>query len=204
MHCGPSNLQKAVYPSKPFHSWKFCLYLHPPEAWDLVEIFSVFFWRKEIFVSELMFSRHTILWYPNLIYTGNYKFDLAHSGYLSCGIPDGETYVLTGGGEHNFVTRSQNGVESSTSCEVFGGFSWMSVCRYNVKGFVEELPTLPKARKAHACTSLPNQVTKRFHRCIISRLHLSRSSSCFLGLCRGWWNVRFFRICRVVYVLRGH
>lgn len=65
---GPSNLQKAVYPSKPFHSWKFCLYLHPPEAWDLVEIFSVFFWRKEIFVSELMFSRHTILWYPNLIY----------------------------------------------------------------------------------------------------------------------------------------
>ena len=32
-------------------------------------------------------------------------------------------------------------------------------CRYNVNGFVEELPPLPKARRAHACTSLPNQVT---------------------------------------------
>ena len=33
------------------------------------------------------------------------------------------------------------------------------MCRYNVNGFVEELPPLPKARRAHACTSLPNQVT---------------------------------------------
>ena len=55
-----------------------------------------------------------------------------------------------------------NRVGSSTNFEVFVGFSWMSLCRYNVKGFVEELPALPKARKAHACTSLPKQVTKRF------------------------------------------
>ena len=34
-------------------------------------------------------------------------FTLAHSGDRSCGIPDGETFVIVGGGEqiHKFVTR---------------------------------------------------------------------------------------------------
>ena len=48
--------------------------------------------------SKMIFTSH--------YFTGSYTFDLTHSGYLSCGIPDGETYVLTGGGKHNFVTRS--------------------------------------------------------------------------------------------------
>ena len=32
-------------------------------------------------------------------------FDLAHNGYLTCGIPDADSFVLTGGLLHNFVTR---------------------------------------------------------------------------------------------------
>ena len=34
-------------------------------------------------------------------------FTLAHSGDRSCGIPDGETFVIVGGGEqiHKFATR---------------------------------------------------------------------------------------------------
>jgi len=60
------------------------------------------------------------------------SFDLRHSGDWSCGIPDaGDTIVLTGGEIHNYVTR------------------------YNVNGFVEELPQLPENRYAHACSALP-------------------------------------------------
>ena len=37
---------------------------------------------------------------------GGGSFALSHSGYLACGIPDGETIVMTGGCcEHSFVTR---------------------------------------------------------------------------------------------------
>jgi len=63
---------------------------------------------------------------------GGSGFDLRHRGYLACGIPDaGDTIVLTGGFRHNYVTR------------------------YNVNGFVEELPQLPENRYAHACSALP-------------------------------------------------
>jgi len=63
---------------------------------------------------------------------GGGSFDLRHSGYSSCGIPDaGDTIVLTGGHGHNYVTR------------------------YNVTGFVEELPQLPENRYDHACGALP-------------------------------------------------
>jgi len=59
-------------------------------------------------------------------------FELSHSGYLACGIPDaGDTIVLTGGLWHNHVTR------------------------YDVNGFVEELPQLPENRNGHACGALP-------------------------------------------------
>ena len=48
--------------------------------------------------SKIVFTSHN--------FAGSYTFDLAHSGYLSCGIPEEETYVLIGGDDHNFVTRS--------------------------------------------------------------------------------------------------
>ena len=39
-------------------------------------------------------------------FTGGGGFDLRHSLYLSCGIPEaGDTIVLTGGYGHNYVTR---------------------------------------------------------------------------------------------------
>ena len=38
--------------------------------------------------------------------TGGGGFDLSHSGAQACGIPDaGDTIVLTGGYDHNYVTR---------------------------------------------------------------------------------------------------
>ena len=37
---------------------------------------------------------------------GRGSFALSHSGYAACGIPDGETIVMTGGyPAHSFVTR---------------------------------------------------------------------------------------------------
>ena len=39
--------------------------------------------------------------------SGGGFFDLAHNGYLTCGVPDAESFVLTGGLLHNFVTRSK-------------------------------------------------------------------------------------------------
>merc|ERR1712037_783746 len=65
------------------------------------------------------------------IVPGGATFALSHSGAFACGIPDGETLILTGGVTHNFVTR------------------------YNVNGFVEELPQLPENRYLHACAALP-------------------------------------------------
>merc|ERR1712192_172834 len=60
------------------------------------------------------------------------SFDLSHIGDGACGIPDaGDTIVLTGGWKHNYVTR------------------------YDVNGFVEELPQLPENRWTHACGALP-------------------------------------------------
>jgi len=70
------------------------------------------------------------------IVPGGGTFDLHHSGYDACGIPDEDTIVMTGGVAHNHVTR------------------------YNVNGFVEELPQLPGDRYAHACAALPS--TKAF------------------------------------------
>ena len=40
----------------------------------------------------------------NVLYTGA-TFALEHGGYGACGIPDGETIILTGGFGHNYVTR---------------------------------------------------------------------------------------------------
>jgi len=59
-------------------------------------------------------------------------FELSHNGDSACGIPDaGDTIVLTGGGGHNYVTR------------------------YDINGFMEELPQLPENREGHACSALP-------------------------------------------------
>jgi len=70
------------------------------------------------------------------IVPGGGTFKLRHSGWYSCGIPDGDTIVMTGGRSHSHVTR------------------------YNVNGFVEELPQLPGIRMSHACAALPS--TKAF------------------------------------------
>ena len=36
---------------------------------------------------------------------GGGTFELRHSGDLACGIPDKDTFVMTGGFRHNHVTR---------------------------------------------------------------------------------------------------
>jgi len=72
------------------------------------------------------------------IVPGGGTFELRHNGYKACGIPDEDTIVMTGGSYpfHDYVTR------------------------YNVSGFVEELPQLPGNRYNHACAALPS--TKAF------------------------------------------
>merc|ERR1712004_690127 len=72
------------------------------------------------------------------ILPGGDSFALSHSGNAACGIPDNETIVMTGGynsdneSAHSFVTR------------------------YNISGFVEELPQLQESRYRHSCASLPS------------------------------------------------
>jgi len=70
------------------------------------------------------------------IVPGGGTFELRHSGWQACGIPDEDTIVMTGGYRHKRVTR------------------------YSVDGFVEELPQLPEKRYDHACAALPS--TKAF------------------------------------------
>jgi len=70
------------------------------------------------------------------IVPGGGTFALRHSGAYACGIPDEDTIVTIGGQLHDYVTR------------------------YNVNGFVEELPQLPENRYYHACAALPS--TKAF------------------------------------------
>ena len=38
---------------------------------------------------------------------GGETFELRHGGAGACGIPDGESIVMTGGFGHSFVTRSR-------------------------------------------------------------------------------------------------
>ena len=41
------------------------------------------------------------------IFQGGGTFDLNHHGGQACGIPDGETIVMTGGLDNSHVTRSK-------------------------------------------------------------------------------------------------
>ena len=42
---------------------------------------------------------------PHCFFSGGATFALAHGSHHSCGIPDGDTIILTGGLRHKFVTR---------------------------------------------------------------------------------------------------
>merc|ERR1712110_1216527 len=64
------------------------------------------------------------------IVPGGETFQLEHDGGGACGIPDKDSIVMTGGSGH------------------------VSVTRYNIHGFVEELPKLPENRVNHACAVL--------------------------------------------------
>ena len=113
---------------------------------------------------------------------GGATFSLRHSGESACGIPDGETLILTGGDGHTFVTRWEHrnsfsyGHEDANNdnpntfekqmCETAQKYApdfdpFPSVpctskdCRYDVNGVVEELPQLPESIWAHACAALP-------------------------------------------------
>jgi len=86
--------------------------------------------------SIVLLGGRRLAWNNAEILPGGETFTLRHSGYYACGIPDGDTIVMTGGYTHDYVTR------------------------YNVNGFVEELPQLPERRSSHACAALPS--TKAF------------------------------------------
>ena len=83
-------------------------------------------------------------------------FELEHSVRGACGIPDidGDSIIMTGGFEHSFVTRSFP-PWSLTFRNLYLGMIVDSKSRYNINGFVEELPQLPEVRQSHACAALP-------------------------------------------------
>ena len=70
------------------------------------------------FTAEIVPGQNIIVLSFSFLTSDGGFFDLAHNGYLTCGIPDGDSFVLTGGLLHNFVTRSKNGVSS----QQFAGF----------------------------------------------------------------------------------
>ena len=86
---------------------------------------------------------------------GGEEFLLVHPSSSSCAISDGDTFTVTGGWWGNWVTRwlwSMN-----IGCPV--GFT-SKVCRYNILGFIEELPSLPAKRFGHACGLLGEVILK--------------------------------------------
>ena len=110
-------------------------------------------------------------------------FELKHVGGFACGIPDMDTIVLTGGRIHQYVTRwdceeniynfMYQIMQDVTNLCVFIS---SPVFRYNVTGFVEELPRLPKPSIGHACAAFPDTGV--------------RTSHLFLGQAmRTFWNV---------------
>ena len=81
-------------------------------------------------------------------------FALEHGGNGACGIPDGDTIIMTGGFGQNYVTRFVLELEV-TGLEKHLIYTTLNTCRYNTSGFVEELPQLPDIRRGHACLSFP-------------------------------------------------
>ena len=53
----------------------------------------------------------------NFFATGGGTFALRHSGKYACGIPDEDTIVMTGGLNHNYVTRWLPSSSPSSSCK---------------------------------------------------------------------------------------
>ena len=106
-------------------------------------------------------------------------FALEHGGNGACGIPDGDTIIMTGGFGQNYVTRFVLELEV-TGLEEHLIYTTSNTFRYNTSGFVEELPQLPDIRRGHACLSFPtNGVRSKGPK---SKPNLSNTGAC----CR-WW-----------------
>ena len=64
--------------------------------------------RKAQFTAEIVPGFEKWSSFHLFFVAGGGTFALRHSGLMSCGIPDDDTIVMTGGGwtfKHNFVTR---------------------------------------------------------------------------------------------------
>ena len=107
---------------------------------------------------------------------------MEHGGNGACGIPDGDTIIMTGGFGQNYVTRFVLELEV-TGLEELLIYTTSNTFRYNTSGFVEELPQLPDIRRGHACLSFPtNGVRSKGPK---SKPNLSNTGTC----CR-WWKQR--------------
>ena len=80
-------------------------------------------------------------------------FSLEHGGDGVCGIPDGDTIIMTGGVGQNYVTRLV--LQLDANRRQVKGENNKNLHRYNITGFVEELPQLPDIRRGHACGAFP-------------------------------------------------
>ena len=94
---------------------------------------------------------------------GGEEFSLLHHSSSSCVIADGETFTVTGGWWGNWVTRSLWSMNNKLHIACPLGVT-SKVCRYNISGFVEELPALPAKRFGHACEVVAKVILKRILR----------------------------------------
>ena len=96
---------------------------------------------------------------------GGGTFELRHSGNRACGIPEEDTIVITGGIYNNYVTRwvgfeKPDRTYNLANMRGYHHHHCTCCCRYNVDGFVKELPQLPENRYGHACAALPSTKVK--------------------------------------------
>ena len=96
------NLTPQTPPSV-IHGWKATDLLY-----EMVKTKKIFLHpvKRQIFGDAPKQTFYMISKLVLIIFPGGETFSLEHSGDLTCGIPDGETIVMIGGYDHNYVTRS--------------------------------------------------------------------------------------------------
>ena len=86
---------------------------------------------------------------------GGEEILLVHPSSSSCLISDGDTFTVTGGWWGDWVTRWLWSIHTKLNISFTP-----KVCRYNILGFIEELPGLPAKRFGHACGLLGEVILK--------------------------------------------
>ena len=80
-------------------TWRGSHHLSPTPSCCLAAIIIQHSWMQRL--CQVLWRGQVFIFFV----TGGATFQLLHSAYKACGIPDKETIVMTGGSLHNYVTR---------------------------------------------------------------------------------------------------